>query len=117
VWLRELELAPTGPALTLVASVSDERRCAHCRRRLAKAKRVDAITCSKSCRQKRARAKTLVSSKVSRRAVVARHVLSDSARARATPFPDAVPSHVPTETPSKRVTSIGRVRGVEAHIV
>lgn len=113
VWLAELVLAPTAP----ITSISAVRRCAECDRRLRKSARVDAITCSKRCRQKRWREKTRNESrKVSRRVPVARHVLTQSARNRAAFDLDAVPSHVPTEIPSKRVLSIVRTRGAEVHI-
>lgn len=98
------------------ASVSGEpRRCAFCRRVLRAGARADAVTCTKRCRQKRARAqKEKVARKVSR----ARQVLSQSAINRAGFEASSVPRHVLPEdrSGSKRLLIVGRIRGREVRI-
>lgn len=102
-------------ALLSPTSVSGERRCAYCRRVIRASARVDVVTCSKSCRQKRARrTKEKASRKVSR----TRQVLSQSAINRAGFEASSVPRYVPHEdqSTSKRLLIVGHVRGREVRI-
>lgn len=103
-------------ALASPTSVSAEpRRCAFCKRVLRASARADTLTCSKSCRQKRARrAPQNAARQVSR----ARQVLSQSAINRAGFEASSVPRHVPHEDWSggKRLLIVGHVRGREVRI-
>jgi hypothetical protein len=101
--------APTRLVLLPPSDAQCERVCAVCRRKLG-GKRLDAITCSKACRQKRARA---MRREVSCEATTARRkdvpILSAAARARAG-FSTSVP------TREKRVVLVGKVHGREVSI-
>lgn len=99
-----------GVGADVTTSVSaSARRCENCGRALARDSHPTRKTCGKRCRQKLSRKRVKVSRKVSRGAVVARHVLSDSAKRRALDHVEAVPEPVPMDSPSKRVFVVGKV--------
>ena len=107
------ELA-SGSGPSPVASISEERRCECCKRKLRKNSRPERRTCSHRCRQKlwRKSAKTREASRqLSRKPAVARHVLSSTARSRAALPVDAEAVPLPTETShnTRRAIVSGRI--------